>query len=85
MKGTKLGNHALGPYRVLANDRITFVIQRDDEVEIVSSDCITYAPPSPEVPPPEPPETIPENLADKSTEGRTCGIKTQRREIITRT
>ena len=70
-KGTKLGNHALGPYRVLANDRRTFVIQRGDEVERVNSDRITYAPPPPEVPPPEPLEATPEDLAEKSTEGRT--------------
>ena len=45
-KGTKLGNHALGPYRVIANDRRTFVIQRDDGVERVSSDRVTYARPT---------------------------------------
>ena len=70
-KGTKLGNHALGPYRVLANDRRTFAIQRGDEVERVNSDRITYAPPPPEVPPPEPLEATPEDFAEKSTEGRT--------------
>ena len=69
-KGTKLGNHPLGPYRVLANDRRTFFIQRGDKVERVNSDRITYAPPPPEVPPREPLEATPEDLAEKSTEGR---------------
>ena len=45
-KGTKLGNHALGTYRVLENDLRTFFIQRDDEVERVNSDSITHAPPT---------------------------------------
>ena len=70
-KGTKLGNHALGPYRVLANDRRTVVIQRDDEVERVNSDRITYAPPPPDVPPPEPLEATAEDLAEKNTERTT--------------
>ena len=70
-KGMKLGSHAFGPYRVLANDRRTFVIQRDDEVERVNSDHVTYAPLPPDVPPPEPLEATPEDLADKNTEGPT--------------
>ena len=70
-KCTKLGNHALGPYRVLANDRRTFVIQRGDEVERANSDRIPYASPPPEVLPPEPIEATPEDLAEKSTERRT--------------
>ena len=70
-KSTKLGNHAQGPYRVLSNDRKTFVIQRDDEVERVNSDCITYASPPPELPPPEPLEATAEDLAEKNTEGPT--------------
>ena len=70
-KGTKLGNHAFGPYRVLANDRRTFVIQRDYEEERVNSDRVTYAPPPPDVSPPEPLEATPEDLAEKNTEGPT--------------
>ena len=66
-----MGNHAFGPYRVLANDRRTFVIQRDDEVERVNSDRVAYAPPTPDVPPPEPLEATPEDLAEKNTEGPT--------------
>ena len=69
-KGTKLSNHALGTYRVLANDRRTFVIQRGDEVQR-DSDRISYAPRPPEVPSPEPLEATPEDLAEMSTEGRT--------------
>ena len=68
-KGTKLGNHALGPYRVLRNDRRTFVIQRDSEVERINSDRVTYAPPPKNAPPPEPFAATPAHLAEKNVEG----------------
>jgi len=70
-KGTKLGNHALGPYRVLRNDRRTFVIQRDSEVERINSDRVTYAPPPENGPPPEPFAATPAHLAEKNVEGPT--------------
>ena len=63
-KGKKLGNHALGPYRVLANDRRTFFIQRDNEVETGNSDRVTYAPSPPVVPPPESLEATADDLAE---------------------
>ena len=71
MKGKKLSNHAFGPYGVLANDHRTFVIQRDDEVERVNSNLVTYAPPPPDVTQPEPLEATPEDFEEKKTEGPT--------------
>ena len=47
----KLGPIAEGPYRVLLNDKRTFVIQRREVVERVNSDRVTYAPPPENAPP----------------------------------
>ena len=66
-----MGNNAFGPYRVLASDSRTFVVQRDDEVERVNSDRVTYAPPPPDVPPPELLEATLEDLVENNTEGPT--------------
>ena len=66
-----MGNHAFGPHRVLANDRRTFAIQRDDEEERVNSDRLTYEPLLPDVPPPELLEATLEDPAEKNTEGST--------------
>ena len=41
----KLGAIAESPYRVLLNDKRTFVIQRGEFVERVNPDRVTYAPP----------------------------------------
>ena len=67
-KGTKLGNHALGPFRVLRNDVRTFVIQRGDVVERVNSDRVAYAPTPANAPPPEPCDATEADL-DKNRDG----------------
>ena len=67
-KDTKLGSHVFGPYRVFANDRRTFVIQRGEEVERVNYDRLTYEPLPPDAPPPELLEATLEDLAEKNTE-----------------
>ena len=53
-KGIKPGNHALGPYRVITNDKRTFVIQRGEQLERVNADRVAYAPPPLNAPPSEP-------------------------------
>ena len=67
----KLGPIAEGPYRVLLNDRRTFVIQRGDVVERVNSDRITYAPPPPDTPPIHPFAASTQDVLAKSVEGQT--------------
>ena len=70
-KGVKLVNHALGPYRVITNDKRTFVIQRGEQVKRVNADQVTYAPPPLNAPPPEPLEATEQDVRDKKLEGRT--------------
>ena len=44
----KLQSPAVGPYRVVSNDKRTLVIDRDGIIERVSADRVVYAPPPPE-------------------------------------
>ena len=43
-KQPKLQSPAVGPYRVIANDKRTVIIDRDGDVERVSADRVVYAP-----------------------------------------
>ena len=67
----KLGIVAEGPYKVLLNDRRTFVIQRGEVVERVNSDRITYSPPPPNVPSPKPFEATTADILEKNIDGTT--------------
>ena len=67
----KLGAVAEGPYRVLLNDKRTFVIQRGEVVERVNSDRVTYSPPPPNVPPPKPFEATTADILEKNIDGQT--------------
>ena len=61
---------ALGPFRVLKTDERTVVIQRNQDVERINADRITYPPPPENAPPPEAFAPI-SNDIDKNTEGPT--------------
>ena len=52
-KTGKLESPGLGPFRVLKNDGRTVVIQRNEDVERINADRITYAPPPGNAPPSE--------------------------------
>ena len=67
----KLGIVAEGLYKVLLNDRRTFVIQRGEVVERVNSDRITYSPPPPNVPSPKPFEATTADILEKNIDGTT--------------
>ena len=67
----KLGPIAEGPYRVLLNDRRTFVIQRGHVVERVNSDRITYAPPPNDSPPMMRYAATTTDILEKTIDGRT--------------
>ena len=49
----KLESPALGPFRVLKTNERTVVIERNQDVERINADRITYAPPPENAPPPE--------------------------------
>jgi len=69
---------------VLKNDERTFVIQRDEVVERVNSDRVTYAPSPPEAPPPEPHAATEADL-DKNVEGPTYVVDQVRAHRVART
>ena len=72
-KTGKLETPALGPFRVLKNDGRTVVIQRNEDVERINADRITYAPPPGNAPPPE--AFAPAgNDIDKNSEGPTYAV-----------
>ena len=52
-KTAKLESPALGPFRIPKDDGRTIVIQRNEDVERINADRITYAPPPENAPPPE--------------------------------
>ena len=52
-KTGKLESPGLGPFRVLKNDGQTVVIKRNEDVERINADRITYAPPPGNAPPRE--------------------------------
>ena len=67
----KLGPIAEGPYRVLLNDKRTFVIQRGEVVERVNSDRVTYAPPPENAPPILRFEASTADILEKNIDGQT--------------
>ena len=67
----KLGPIAEGPYRVLLNDKRTFVIQRGEVVERVNSDRVTYAPPPENAPPILRFEASTTDILEKNIDGQT--------------
>ena len=67
----KLGPIAEGPYRVLLNDKRTFVIQRGEVVERVNSDRVTYAPPPENAPRRLRFEASTADILSKNIDGRT--------------
>ena len=69
-KTGKLECPALGPFRVLKNDGRTFAIQRNEDVERINADRITYAPPPEDEPPPEAFAPTVDDIS-KNTEGPT--------------
>ena len=69
-KTGKLESQALGPSRVLKTDERAVVIQRNQDVERINTDRITYAPPPKNAPPPEAFAPT-SNDIDKITEGPT--------------
>ena len=69
----KLASRAVGPYRVLANDRRTITIDRDGATERVSAYRCVYAPPPTDAP--RTSTTTPGDLADKVTEGTQYAVE----------
>ena len=69
-KTVKLESSALGTFRVLKNDGRTLVIQRNEDVERINADRITYAPPPEDAPQPEAFAPTADNIS-KNTEGPT--------------
>ena len=69
----KLQSPAVGPYRVISNDRRTLVIDRDGIIERVSADRVVHAPPPPDAD--DPSDPTPEyrataaDIAGKNTDG----------------
>ena len=68
-KGSKLGNHALGPFRVIKNDKRTLMIERDGNIERVSANRVRYVPPPDNAPPPEALAATEKDLQEKNLEG----------------
>ena len=69
----KLASPAVGPYRVLANDKRTITIDRDGATERVSADRCVYAPPPMDAP--RASTTTPGDLVDKVTEGTQYAVE----------
>ncbi|CDF40838.1 unnamed protein product [Chondrus crispus] len=69
----KLASPAVGPYRVLANDRRIITIDRDGVTERVSADRCVYAPPP--IDAPRASTTTPRDLADKVTAGTQYAVE----------
>ena len=69
----KLAPPAVGPYRVLANDRRTITIDRDGVTERVSADRCVYAPPPTDAL--RASTTTPADLAEKVREGTQYAVE----------
>ena len=69
----KLASPAVGPYRVLANDRRTITIDRDGVTERLSADRCVYAPPPTDAP--RTSTTTLAHLADKVTESTQYAVE----------
>ena len=69
----KLASPAVGPYRVLANDRRSITIDRDGVTERVSADRCVYTPPPRDAR--RTSTTTPADLADKVTEGTQYAVE----------
>ena len=69
-KTGKLERPALGPFHVLETDERTVVIQRNKDLERITVDRITYAPPPENAPPPEEFASTSDDI-DKNAEGPT--------------
>ena len=69
-KTGKLESPALGPFRVLKTDGRKVVIQRNQDVQRINADRITYAPPPENAPPPEAFAPTSDDI-HKNTEGPT--------------
>ena len=70
LKTGKLESPALGPVRVLKTDEWTVLIQRNQDIERINADRITYAPPPENMPPTESFALISNDIG-KNTEGPT--------------
>ena len=69
----KLASPAVGPYRILANDKRTITIDREGVTERVSADCCVYVPPPTDAP--RRGATTPRYLAEKVTEGTQYAVE----------
>ena len=81
-KTGKLESPALGPFRILKNDGRTVIIQRNQEVERINGDSITYALPPENAPPPEAFAPTGNNI-EKNTEGTTYVVDNQLKHRVT--